>query len=126
MKTKYLIITICLFSSILLGKDATGNVNEIKTFEKSVVSANGKTIYIIDSRADILISRGSGNQITVKATIELGDMDPDVKNSYLKNSQLILEPYRQGYRINLSTPDNEWAEKHTSFISKIFSINCVL
>jgi len=80
-----------------------------RAFTKSVTSAPGKTLYVERTRGDLSIIGTEQNEISVKAIVEVGDTDEEFLEEFLGRSELILEPYRQGFRLALVTPREEAA-----------------
>jgi len=78
-----------------------------RAFTKSVTSAPGKTLYVERTRGDLSIIGTEQNEISVKAIVEVGDTDEEFLEEFLGRSELILEPYRQGFRLALVTPREE-------------------
>ena len=74
MKVLKILFFIALTVSFMQAKSSTELAKETKTYKVSVADASGKTLYILNSEANIHISSTPGNELSAEAIIELGDM----------------------------------------------------
>jgi len=118
----FVIFSIIIFvSSLLYAKDALVET-DIRTFEQKIETSPGKTFYFFDSQSDIRIGTHNSSMIESKVTIELGDMSNDVKESFFSKTKLKIKPYKDGFRLYLETPEQDWIVGETSFLTRLFSV----
>jgi hypothetical protein len=86
----------------LWGKDVKS-----RTFSESVKSAPGKTLVIDLRNADLTVTSSGSSKISVKAVVEVKSTKSDFPEKFLAATSLLLEPYRQGFRLKLKTPRDE-------------------
>ena len=128
----YLVLTFLLIAFFIQDLEASKEVLlrnvKSKVFTESVKSAPGKTLYVERTRGDLTIVGTEQNEISVKAIVEVGDTDEEFLEEFLERSELILEPYRQGFRLALVTPREEMYKKERSdfarFLRKRYSHFC--
>jgi hypothetical protein len=85
--------------------------SQTKTFSERIASAPGKTLYVDRTQADVLISGDEQNEIIAEATVELSSTEPDLIKSFFDQTKLVLEPYRQGFRVALKSPRDEYRRR---------------
>jgi hypothetical protein len=96
-----------------------------RTYKQQIKSAPGKTLYIEDTQANLVISGKNQDEIIAEADlmIEIDEMDEEFIDEFLEKSELTLEPYRDGFRLKLKTPRDEISRKgrrSRSFLSRLF------
>ncbi|MDH5467174.1 MAG: hypothetical protein OEY25_07130, partial [Candidatus Aminicenantes bacterium] len=90
-----------------------------KAFTESIASAPGRTLTIDRTRGDLTITGTDGNEIIVRAVVEVGDSDEEFLEEFLARTELVLEPYRQGFRLKLRSPRDEDLDKDESDFARI-------
>ena len=71
-----------------------------KQYQKSVDGAVGKTLYIPDSHADIIITGSKQDGIKVEATVDVSEMDMDLRQEFFSKTKLYLIPSARGYKLS--------------------------
>ncbi len=80
------------------------NIVKTRTLNAGIATAPERKLHIDHSQADVSVTGWSKNEIAVEARVEVkSDVEQDVAD-YLNALQLGLEPYQNGYRLNLIRP----------------------
>jgi len=126
MKRKTLLsLALILLISVFFAPDLQAAKNVLspniksKAFTASIASAPGKTLSIKRSRGDLTIIGTDGNEIVVKAEVEVGDRDEEFLEQFLARTELVLEPFRQGFRLQLRSPRDEDLDKDESDFARL-------
>ncbi len=49
-------------------------------------------------------------------------MSGDIKESFFERTSLDIKPYKEGFRLYLKTPEQDWIVGKTSFLTRLFSV----
>ena len=98
---------------------AFGGRRRSKTFSKEVKTKPGKTLYLKGQpfrrgrislqeslNADITVMGANVSEIQAKVTLQVKDSDDELLKVFLDESDLILEPYQDGYRLYVEMPSD--------------------
>ena len=105
--------TILLVASLLsiglsgAGADEDTGKPARRTYLRRTESAPGKTLYLEVKNADLSIRGGEGDEIAVEAEVELSGLKPERLKEILQATELVLEPYGEGFRMALKIPGLE-------------------
>ncbi|MGH7454655.1 MAG: hypothetical protein ACRENG_25090, partial [bacterium] len=115
IKKVFVLLLILTFSAGLAAAGERARVTERRTYSQRIASVPGKTLYIDMSQADIIVTGQEQNEIVAEATVELSKADPDLVKEFFASTQLVLEPYRQGFRATLKTPRDKYQRSDSGF-----------
>lgn len=85
----------------------------VKTLEATRAAEPGQTFYIEGNEGDLVITTWDRDEISVKATLEMVNIDRKNETLFDAESEIGLERYRDGYRLSVELPEGSAIElKH--------------
>ena len=131
MKSHYfhiaLLNLILIFNFCLAAEAKTPFIQDQSKYNALAEVEAGGVLYIKDAQYDVAIKGVDKNTITVEAAMEVGGIDEDLEKEFFTLSKLILEPYKNGYRLEMKTPKDDPKFRRNKgilgFLSRIFIIN---
>lgn len=100
----------------------SNRLTERQTYSQRVTSAPGKTLYIEMYQANVIISGAAQNDIVADATVELSVAKPELLKDFFSETQLVLEPYRQGFRLTLRSPKERYERRADQGIRRLMNL----
>ncbi|NIR50826.1 hypothetical protein GWO43_19680, partial [candidate division KSB1 bacterium] len=104
VKKSFFVITIFAFLQNLFPATGSLPTTESRTFTERIASDPGKTLYIDDTQAELVISGHNENEIVAEAVVEISEAPHDLIQEFFAETRLRLEPYRDGVRLRLRSP----------------------
>ncbi|UCE19371.1 MAG: hypothetical protein JSV84_03230, partial [Gemmatimonadota bacterium] len=105
------VLSIILCATIVFGMRDGKDEYFTKSFTLSLGITPDETIYIENIDGNISISSWEKNEVYVEATLEMINVDDKNKNLFSKETEVEIEPYRDGYRIVVDVPEGLDIEK---------------
>jgi hypothetical protein len=118
------LLLLLAFSVNVFAEDATKSKRstERQTYSQRAASAPGKILYVEMSQANVIISGEAQNEIVAEATVELSVARSELVKDFFSQTQLVLEPYRQGFRLELRSPKERYERRADQGIRRLVNL----
>jgi hypothetical protein len=126
---KFFICTSILFSTFFLVRQIVAaekypesRISDRQTYSQRATSAPGKTLYVDMYQANLVIAGTAQNDIVAEATVELSETNAERMKTFFSQTQLVLEPYRQGFRVTLRSPRDQFQRRSDSGFRRLMNL----